>query len=450
VSVDPTLKILYGPPGTGKTWKAARDAVLLLDPSVTDENITARHREYVESGRIVWVTFHPSYTYEDFVEGLRPVVKDVGVTYEPQPGPFRVACANALAPPLAQKFTVGQVINSSTRNSYQVVHYEPGVVILENIKPGKGEGLRVPVSLWLVEQLVNNGNKPEDVSLPGTEQDRQREIWDPIKIQRDAIFGSPGPLRAVMEYLVDSPSGTGVSSPVVLVIDEINRADTARVFGELVTLLEPDKRLGASEERRVKLPYSGDLFGVPQELHVIGTMNTADRSLTLIDYALRRRFEFELIPPDPSLCATPYAGIDLARILASWNERIEAALDPDHCLGHAYFMESKLEHVREKEGFPLTADGQLQAVAAVIRRNIFPLLAEYFHDEWRMIDFVFGKNWGTRRGGLLTFHSLEKLDEAADELLDLSDVSGYDLPGYWDPRSAGWDAEQFRQSLAPD
>ena len=124
-------------------------------------------------------------------------------------------------------------------------------------------------------------------------------------------------------------------------------------------------------------------------------------------------------------------------------------LDPDHCLGHAYFMESKLEHVREKEGFPPTADGQLQAVATVIRRNILPLLAEYFHDEWRMIDFVFGKNWGTRKGGLLAFHSLEKLDEAAGELLDLSDVSGYDLPGYWDPRSAEWDAEQFRQSLAP-
>ncbi len=137
--VDPTLKILYGPPGTGKTWKAARDAVLLLDPSVTDEDITARHREYVNSGRIIWVTFHPSYTYEDFVEGLRPVVKDVGVTYEPQPGPFRLACANALAPPLTQKFTVGQVISSSTRNSYQVVHYEPGVVILENIKPSRAK-----------------------------------------------------------------------------------------------------------------------------------------------------------------------------------------------------------------------------------------------------------------------------------------------------------------------
>ena len=86
-----------------------------------------------------------------------------------------------------------------------------------------------------------------------------------------------------------------------------------------------------------------------------------------------------------------------------------------------------LEHVREKGGFPSTEDGQLQAVATVIRRNILPLRAEYFHDEWRMIDFVFGKNWGTHKGGLLTSHSLEKLDEAADELLDLSDVSVYDL-----------------------
>ena len=447
--MDPTLKILYGPPGTGKTWKAAREAVLLLDPSVTDEDITSRHREYVDAGRIVWVTFHPSYTYEDFVEGLRPVVTEFGVTYEPQPGPFKAACATVLSPPLTQRFTVGQTISGSSGTLYQVVHHEPGVVILENIKPGKGQGLRTPVALWTVEQLVSKGYKPKDVSLSGTAQPGQLAISEDTKIQRDVLFGTTGPLRAVMEYLEGTPSGTGANSPVVLVIDEINRADTARVFGELVTLLESDKRLGASEERRVRLPYSGDLFGVPQELHLIGTMNTADRSLALIDYALRRRFEFELVPPDPSLCADPYAGVALAQIMASWNERIEAALDSDHCLGHAYLMKSKLEHVREKEGFPSTDDGQLRAVATVVRGNIFPLLAEYFHADWRMIDFIFGKNWATLKGGLLTFHSLENLDEAADELLDLDGASAYDLPVYWDPQSAEWDAEQFRKSLIP-
>jgi 5-methylcytosine-specific restriction enzyme B len=446
LQVDPTLKILYGPPGTGKTWRAARDAVLLLDPSVADEDIAARHREYVDAGRIVWVTFHPSYTYEDFVEGLRPVVTDVGVTYEPRPGPFKSACMIAVAPPLIHNFTIGQTLVSSTNQQYEVVDYQLGSVILKN-KNTKGFQLLTPVSLWLIDRLKSKGYKPGDLSLPGTAQAQKQKISANVGVDQHSLFSMTGPLRAVWENIDHSSAAGESNTPVVVVIDEINRADTARVFGELVTLLEPDKRLGASEERRVKLPYSGDLFGVPQEVHLIGTMNTADRSLALIDYALRRRFEFELVPPNPSLCASPYAGINLALILRNWNERITAALDPDHCLGHAYFMKSKLEHTREREGFPATEDGELKTFATIVRKNILPLLAEYFHDEWRMIDFVFGKNWATNKGGLMIYHSLDKLDEAADELLDLGDASVYSLPAYWDPRSSDWDAEAFRKRL---
>lgn len=444
--MDSTLKILYGPPGTGKTWRAAREAVLILDPDVTAEQIASRHREYVEAGRIIWVTFHPSYTYEDFVEGLRPVVTDVGVTYEPRPGPFKSACTLANLPPLTHNFTVGQTLTSSTGQKYEVVQYEPGAVILEN-KGTKGHGLATPVSLWLVDRLVAMGYKPGDLSLPGTAQAQKQKISAHVGVDQHTLFSMTGPLRTVWEHIEHSPSVTSSSAPVVLVIDEINRADTARVFGELVTLLEADKRLGASDERRVTLPYSGELFGIPQEVHLIGTMNTADRSLSLIDYALRRRFDFELVPPDPALCASPYGDVDVGSILASWNERIAAALDSDHCIGHAYFMRSRLERVREKAGHPAGSDGELRALAAVVRENILPLLAEYFHDEWRMIDFVFGKNWSKSKGGLLTYRSLEDLDEAAGELLDLGDRSVYDLPGYWHPHSDEWDPEEFRRRL---
>ena len=234
----------------------------------------------------------------------------------------------------------------------------------------------------------------------------------------------------------------------MLVIDEINRADTARVFGELVTLLEPDKRLGQPEERQVVLPYSNELFGVPSELHLIGTMNTADRSLTLIDFALRRRFNFEEVGPEPTLCASPYAGIDLPGILSGWNERISAALSPDQRLGHAFLMQDKLEDVRIAEALGTGPDEELRAVAFVIRRKILPLLAEYFHADWRAIEFILGKNWATGVGGLLQFHSLEYLEDAADEVLDIDDASDYRLPDYWDPNSPNWDPTEFRQRVS--
>ncbi len=121
--------------------------------------------------------------------------------------------------------------------------------------------------------------------------------------------------------------------PVVLVIDEINRADLSRVLGELILLLEVDKREGASESRSVILPYSKKPFSVPASLSVLGTMNTTDRSIALVDMALRRRFEFEELNPDPSLCVNNYCGIDLQLLLRAWNERITALRSRDPPLG---------------------------------------------------------------------------------------------------------------------
>ncbi len=142
-------------------------------------------------------------------------------------------------------------------------------------------------------------------------------------------------------------------------------------------MIEPDKRLGEPEQLTVTLPYSKQSFGLPRDLYLIGTMNTADRSLTSMDIALRRRFEFEEIGPDPSLLdGIEVAGIDLARLLAGLNARIEVLLDRDHRLGHAYFT-------------GLRGGTSVDPLAKVFRQRILPLLQEYFFDDWSRIALVF-------------------------------------------------------------
>ncbi len=258
-NMQATNTILYGPPGTGKTYKTAVRAVECCNGSVSGALEKVPRKELMEQyeklrkeDRITFVTFHQSYGYEEFVEGLRPKMEDGQVAYRVRPGIFREVCTAA------------------------------------------------------------------------------------AKRNRLAF---------------------------VLVIDEINRANISKVFGELITLLEPDKREGEINAVTLKLPYSGQEFSVPSNLHIIGTMNTADRSIALLDTALRRRFDFEEIVLDPSRLSRDVEGVDLVKLLTALNDRVEALYDRDHRIGHAFFMGVK----------------SLTGLEQVFRRKIIPLLQEYFY-----------------------------------------------------------------------
>ncbi len=198
-------------------------------------------------------------------------------------------------------------------------------------------------------------------------------------------------------------------------IDEINRGNVSAIFGELITLIEDDKRIGQAQELKLKLPYSKTEFGVPCNLHIIGTMNTADRSVEALDTALRRRFVFEEVMPDPSLLsAITYNRFNLKQVLTTINDRIEALLDRDHTIGHSYFI--KLE------------SGDTKGLTNVFKNNIIPLLQEYFYNDYEKIALVLGpgfvKEKETKKNIFPEFKHIEEpeMDRAYELIASIDDI----------------------------
>lgn len=283
--------IIYGPPGTGKTYSTIKRCVEICDGSEIEVLTDGERKRFSdlrdEEKRVEFVTFHQSYGYEEFVEGLRP------------------------------ESLSGESIGAESDTAVEEAS------VRQPISTNRG-GFRLKVVDGVLKRIAERASKDKD------------------------------------------------ERPFVLVIDEINRANISKVLGELVTLLEDDKRKGADNEVCVTLPYSGQSFSLPANLYILGTMNTADRSIALLDTALRRRFVFEEMPPEPKLLGT-VDGINLETVLQCMNERLEYLIDRDHLIGHAWFM----------------GCGTKDDVSQVMRDKIIPLLAEYFYDDWGKVTILY-------------------------------------------------------------
>ncbi|MFN8409500.1 MAG: AAA family ATPase [Flavobacteriales bacterium] len=391
-------QILFGPPGTGKTYNTINKAVAIVD-NLKESALKGYYEERSDlkerfdelliddwenpNGQIGFVTFHQSMSYEDFIEGIKPGLNDEqNVIYDIEPGVFKMMTSIARDNWLdANKGTKEQLSFEEAFTKFKEEWQEN-----QEMKfPLKREGSEYTI-LGFTKSSIKfkkaSGGTGHTLSI-STLRDyfyKRREVRQTgVGIYYPAILDK---LKSYQPSLIVEKE----EKNYVLIIDEINRGNVSQIFGELITLIEEDKRLGKAEALEVTLPYSKEKFGVPPNLHIIGTMNTADRSVEALDAALRRRFNFEEMPPRPLLIETDgklkeqkgiLDTVDLPLVLNTINKRIEKLLDKDHQIGHSYFMSvTKLSELKE-----------------AFQNKIIPLLQEYFFGDYGKIGLVVGKGF---------------------------------------------------------
>ncbi|MCB0585568.1 MAG: EVE domain-containing protein [Phaeodactylibacter sp.] len=440
-SRHPFNLILYGPPGTGKTYLTANYALSVIEGRSLDElalenrhELRRRFNDYVQAGRIAFVTFHQSFSYEDFVEGIKPYTLNEQVLYRVENGIFKIMCRDAhrsVLESVYRHYPEGEPAMEFNQvyNAFLDYLKEEGVdsfegeqksrIILHRILPFGDLSLRQPKSfavqpvrkknLQLMYQQFETAEQIEASGgdLRGIIGDVDPSLYWSVFLELKKFemnyllnkeeengsgngeaplskldeYGMPFELPLVPEHILAQCNN------YVLIIDEINRGNIPAIFGELITLLEEDKRDGRSEATTVILPYSKELFAVPPNLYLIGTMNTTDRSAEALDIALRRRFAFQAVPARPGLIPKladgPQAtGVDLQRMLEAINRRLELLIGEDYQVGHAYFLE---------------VNG-LDSLRATFEHHIIPLLQEYFFNDYGKIGLVLGREFIREKG----------------------------------------------------
>ncbi|WP_334212125.1 McrB family protein [Campylobacter jejuni] len=443
----PLNQILYGSPGTGKTYHTIDKALEILGENLESrDEKKAKFDEYVKNGQIVFTTFHQSYGYEEFVEGIKPMINNEAnsqeIQYEIKDGIFKDICNRALenyensnlnTEELREKIKLrekvekflnrlletNEPISKTKGGNFFINSFNNNTIEIYSEDVERFDGIFKLSLSTFITLLKSNIEFNSAVEM-------FKKVFDRDYADRTHTyyFNLVNKFKEYEKQAVLKTEDNKISSnslnSYIIIIDEINRGNVSKIFGELITLIEPSKRIGESEELKVTLPYSGKKFGVPKNVYILGTMNTADRSITSLDTALRRRFEFVEMMPDPDLLKNvfickdvenpnkdeDYLGDDaktegfaeiLQNILISINKRIEFLLDREKTIGHAFFMSEAVKFNKdnwckpdeyEEDWYVLS----ISKLKSIFQNKIIPLLQEYFYNDYALISAVLNDN----------------------------------------------------------
>jgi hypothetical protein len=519
MNIYPLNQIFFGPPGTGKTYNTSGEAIHIADPDFYEANkhdrpkLKERFRELLikdwknpQKGQISFCTFHQSFSYEDFIEGIKPVVEkqdesmegETSLKYEIEAGIFKKMAERA------RYFASGEAKEDKQRISLTEEDFTSAQfykISLGNISipedqaiydyciennlisvgfmdawdiTGKSESELYdlalknklskfePQAISYFAHYLKQGNyvviakgrdkvralgkvtgdyfHDPDAPINYTQFRKVEWIIKNADIPVEEIYQKAFSQQTIYklnkdwinkEFFVHAPASVFAKELLnfVLIIDEINRGNISQIFGELITLIEDDKREGKPEQLEVTLPYSKEKFSVPANLHIIGTMNTADRSIEALDTALRRRFTFVEMAPKPELIRTVgkskgvIDGLDLVELLATINERIEKLIDKDHQIGHSYFLEIQ----------------SFDDLKLAFKNKVIPLLEEYFYGDFGKIGLVLGSGFVIpKQKNDFGFADFKGFDD--DMITDLKERKVFEITG-----SENWSVEDFKK-----